>query len=376
MNSRILAVARKELLQLLRDKKSLPLIFIVPIIQVILFGYVTAMDIKHIGYAVLDRDQSAISREIVAKIDVSGYFENHGLVADYKAMEQLLDRGEIRIGLVFPAGFSRQVRAGQRPALQVLIDGTDSNTAAIAQNYFANIIRGYAERISSEQYLRQGIKIDQLRPLILKSRNYYNPELRMANYMIPGISVLVLILITTMLTALSIVKEKEQGTIEQIMVTPIKPWEFILGKLLPFPLVGLIDMFLVLTVGGLWFGVPLRGGYGLLFLGALLFIMTNLGIGLLISSISRTQQQAMLSTVFILIPSILLSGFVFPIANMPKALQVLTYLIPARYFLEVIRGVYLKGIGFRYLYPQLLLLLLFGVLVLGVSISKFKKQLE
>ena len=206
-------------------------------------------------------------------------------------------------------------------------------------------------------------------------RIYYNPELRSVNYMVPGIMVLVLLLITTMLTALSVVKEKELGTIEQIMVTPLKPWEFIVGKILPFPVIGMIDVLLVIAVIHFWFHVPMHGSIWLLLFCAVLFLMTTLGMGLLISTVSKTQQQAMLTAVFFFIPNMMLSGFIFPISNMPKFFQIISFFIPGRYFIEIVRGIYLKGLGISFLYPQMLALTVIGVLILWYAVRNVKKQL-
>jgi ABC-2 type transport system permease protein len=375
MNIRVLAIAQKEVFQLLRDKKVIPMILILPIIQVILFGYVAATDVKNIKFGVLDQDKSSISRQIVSKIEKSGFFINQGLFRDYPQLERAIDSGKVRIGLVIPAGFNQKLLSRKQPALQVIIDGTDSNTASIAQNYFLTNINSLGEQIMKERLAKTGVSVQSLQPVALKYRVYYNPEQRSVNYMVPAVTALVLLLITTMLTALSIVKEKEAGTIEQIMVTPVKPWEFILGKLLPFPFIGLVDVFLVVAIGALWFAVPIKGSILLLMVCSALFLLTTLGMGLLISTVSSTQQQAMLSTIFFLIPNILLSGFIFPVSNMPKALQWITIIIPARYFIEIIRGIYLKGIGIDRLYPQMLALAVIGVLILAYSVRSFRKQL-
>lgn len=375
MNIRILSIAKKELSQLFRDRRALPIILVMPIIQVILFGYVTGSELKNIQFAVCDRDNSATSRQMIAKIEHSRYFVNQGATRDATALEGLMDAGAIKIGLVIPAAFERDLRRGAQPKAQVLIDGTDSNTATIAQNYFLSIIQSMAQQIAKERLAQAGRPPGSGAPVHLNYHVYYNPELKSVYYMVPGVTVTVLLLITMMLTSLSIVREKEKGTIEQIMVTPVKSWEFILGKLLPYPIIGMIDVFLVGTVGSLWFGIPIHGSILLLLLSSLLFLMTTLGLGLLISTISSTQQQAMLSTMFFLIPNILLSGFVSPIANMPQVLQWLTYLIPARYFMEIVRGIYLKGVGIDYLYPQLLALAAIGVAILGYAVKGFRKQL-
>ncbi len=375
MKTRIMAVAKKEVLQLLRDRRIIPMVLLVPIIQVILFGYVVAAEIKNINFAVLDWDHSTESRQIVSKIEHSGYFINRGQVSNYHELERLLDEGQIKLGLVIRSGFKRQMLRNETPKLQVLVDGTDSNTSAVAQTHLMSILNQHATELMQQKLLKVGFEVKTANPLELRTRVYYNPELRMVNFMVPGVMVQVLLLITTMLTALAIVREKETGTIEQLMVTPLKPWELMLGKLLPFPLIGLLDAILAMLAGLWWFKVPIVGNFWLLLVGTAVFLITTLGMGLLISTLSSTQQQAMLSTIFFLIPNMLLSGFIFPIANMPKFLQYFTLIIPARYFIEIIRGIYLKGLGLNYLYPQFVALLILGSLVLLYAVKNFRKQL-
>jgi ABC-2 type transport system permease protein len=375
MNTRIWAIAKKEVIQLLHEPRTLAMVFVLPVVMVLVFGYVAGADIKNVKFAVVDHDQTPLSREMVAKIEHSSFFINQGFLATEAQLGPKLDAGDIKIGLVIPKGFSRDIDRHQQPQIQVLIDGTDSNTATIAQNYFLSIISSLSQSISRAAILKSGSSQSLTLPINFMYRVYYNPELKAAYYMVPGVTIMVLLLITTMLTALSIVKEKERGTIEQIMVTPVKAWELVLGKLLPFPFIGMMDVLLVGLVASLWFGVPIRGSITLLLCCSALFLMTTLGLGLMISTVSSTQQQAMLSTMFILIPNILLSGFVSPIANMPKVLQWLTYIIPARYFMEIIRGIYLKGIGIRYLYPQMLALAAIGIIILAYSVKGFHKQL-
>ena len=375
MNGRVWAIAKKEVVQLIHEPRTVAMIFVVPVIMVLVFGYVAGADIKNIKFAVVDYDKSTVSRELIAKIEHSQFFINRGEVSTEAKIGPGLDAGKIKIGLVIPKNFARDIDKYKKPQIQVLVDGTDSNTATIAQGYFLSIINSLSQQISRNEMLKSGSSRSMSSPIHFNYRVYYNPELKAAYYMIPGVTVMVLLLITTMLTALSIVKEKERGTIEQIMVTPVKSWELILGKLLPFPFIGMMDVLLIGLVASLWFGVPIRGSIVLLLCCSGLFLMTTLGLGLLISTVSSTQQQAMLSTMFLLLPNILLSGFVSPIANMPKVLQWLTFIVPARYFIEIIRGIYLKGIGIRYLYPQMLALAVIGILILGYSVKGFHKQL-
>ena len=372
MNLRILAIARKEILQLRRDKRSLAMILLLPVFQIIIMGYVVGADVKNIHYAVLDRDHSSLSREMVRKIDASGYFIDRGPLNDDEQLDRMLDAGLIKIGLVIPAGFSRERQRGIRPALQVVVDGSDSNTATIAQNYFLGIINHYADQLSSQRLFERNIEVAS--PIVLKNRFYFNPELKMVNFMVPGVMIHILILIMTMLIALSLVKEKEMGTMEQLLVTPVKPWELLLGKLLPFPGIGLLLAIVTIGLGSLWFAVPVKGSIPLLFLGVALFIFNVLGMGLCIANVSKTQQQAMISTIFFLIPNVLLSGFFFPIDNMPPFLQWITWLIPGRYFIAISRGIYLKGIGMAYLYPQMIALFISGAGVLAYAVLKFQKR--
>jgi ABC-2 type transport system permease protein len=371
MNLRIMAIAQKEILQLLRDKRSVAMILLFPIFQIIIMGYVVGADVKNIHYAVCDRDHSRVSREIVRKIDASGYFVNQGAVNSDAQLGQMLDNGAIKIGLVIPDGFSRDLYRGTTPILQVLVDGSDSNTATVAQNYFLSILNNYQAQISQTRFLQAQIPVVQ--PVILKSRLEYNPELKMVNFMIPGVMVHILIFIMALQIALSVVKERELGTMEQLLVTPLKPWELILGKLLPYPPLGLILATVTILLGSLWFAVPIKGSILLLLCSVMLFLLNTLGLGLLIAVISKTQQQAMICTLFCLIPNVLLSGFMFPISNMPVVLQWVTLLIPARYFIEINRMIYLKGIGITYFYPQMLALLLIGTMMVAVAIRKFHK---
>ena len=375
MKMRMMAVAKKEVLQLLRDRRIIPMVLLVPILQVILFGYVVAAEIKNINFAVLDGDRSTESRQIVSKIEHSGYFIKYSNVNDYQELEKLLDGGKVKLGLVIMSGFKRQMLRNEAPTLQVLVDGTDSNTSAIAQTHLMSILNQHATELMNQKLIKVGFDLRVANPLNLRSRIYYNPELRMVNFMVPGVMAQVLLLITTMLTALAIVREKEVGTIEQLMVTPLKPWELMVGKLLPFPIIGLLDAILAMLVGLWWFKVPIVGNLWLLLAGTSVFLITTLGMGLLISTLSSTQQQAMLSTIFFLIPNMLLSGFIFPIANMPKFLQYVTLIIPARYFIEIIRGIYIKGLGLNYLYPQFLALFVLGIAVLFYAVKNFRKQL-
>lgn len=364
----------KEFLQIRRDKRMLPLILLAPVVQVVLLGYAATVDVKNIRLAVYDADRSSASRSYVERFTATGYFTVIGYVDDPRELGAVLDRGGATLAVHIPRHFARDVGTGRPVRLQLLADGSDANTANISLNYAAQITAGYAESIVTERLARiGGINVPRVSA---ETRIWYNPDLRSANYMVPGVVALILMIITTTFSAAAIVREKEAGTIEQILVTPIKPFQFILGKLLPFTIIGMVEVGLVLGVAVAWFNVPLRGSVALLFGLCGLFILTTLGLGLFVSTISRTQQQAMMTAqFFIFFPFLFLSGFTFPIDNMPPVIQTLTYGIPLRYFIEIVRGLFLKGVGLEVLWPQALALLIFGVGILGLSVAGFRKRL-
>lgn len=364
----------KEFLQIRRDKRMLPLILLAPVVQVILLGYAATVDVKNIRLAVYDGDRSAESRAYVERFVATGYFTVVEQTDDPRMLDGALDAGRAILAVHIPLHFGRDLAAGRQVRVQLLADGTDANTANISLNYAAQITAGFAENLIIERMARMGgLSVPRVSA---ETRIWYNPDLRSANYMVPGVVAMILMIITTTFAAAAIVREKESGTIEQILVTPIRPHQFILGKLLPFTIIGLVDVALVLGVAVTWFDIPLRGSVLLLFVLCLLFILTTLGLGLFVSTISRTQQQAMMTAqFFIFFPFIFLSGFTFPIENMPPLIQWLTYGIPLRYFITIVRGLFLKGVGMEVLWPQALALLIFGVGILGLSVRGFRKTL-
>lgn len=364
----------KEFLQIRRDKRMLPLILLAPVFQVILLGYAATVDVKNIRLAVRDGDRSAASRAYVERFVATGYFTIVEQTDDPRALDAALDAGRALLGLSIPRHFARDLGAGRQVQVQVMADGSDANTANIGLQYAAQITAGYAETLLAGRFLRMGGR--SVPVVAAQTRIWYNPDLRSANYMVPGVVAMILMIITTTFAAVAIVREKESGTIEQILVTPIRPHQFILGKLLPFTILGLADVALVLGVAVAWFGIPLRGSILLLFFLCLLFILTTLGLGLFVSSISRTQQQAMMTAqFFVFFPMLFLSGFTFPIENMPAIIQAVTYAIPIRYFISIVRGLFLKGVGMEVLWPQALALFLFGIAILGLSVAGFRKKL-
>jgi ABC-2 type transport system permease protein len=377
MLARLKQMLIKEFIQVFRDKRTRFVLFVPPIIQMLIFGYAATFEIHHVPTVVLDLDHSQESRELVSRFTSSPYFDVQRQLSDYRQIGDLIDRGDATIGLEINAGFAQNLRKGQTAPLQVIVDATNSNTALIASGYISQIALAFAQRYQQDRISRISPQIIEKIPSVqLEQRPWYNPDLRSRWFFVPGIiGSLTLVLVVT-LTAFAVVREREIGTLEQIMVTPIRPAEFILGKTLPFFLIGLFDVSLIATVGTLWFQVPFRGQILVLFAGAVLFLLCMLGVGLLISTVSSTQQQAMVTAFFFIMPAITFSGFGFPISTMPQWLQYLTYLSPLRYFLIVLRGTYLKGVGMEILWPQMLAMAGLGIGLLSVAVLRFHKALD
>jgi ABC-2 type transport system permease protein len=385
MIERVMVMIRKELIQALRNPRMRVLLFMPPIIQLIIFGYAANMDVESARIAWMDMDRTPESRELLAAFAGSGRFELVGMPERDQEMQRLLDRGEADAVVRVLPGFARDLQRGRTAAVQVLVDGTTSNIASIVAAYATQTIGRFSrQKLEESQRDRlvgrtaaTGGPVNLGAPrLTAEARVWFNPDMRSRNYFVPGVVVNIITLITLMLTAMAIVREKEIGTMEQLMVTPIRPVELMLGKTIPFAGVGLVDTLLVVAVSLLVFKVPFRGSFLLLMFAALLFLMTTLGAGLFISTVSRTQQQAMLATFLFFMPFFLLSGFAFPVRNMPEPVQYLTYLNPVRYFLEIARGIFLKGAGVDVLWPQLVALGVFGTAILALSAARFHKKLE
>ena len=370
--SRVLTLIKKEFIQIRRDRRLLPIILILPVMQLILLGYAVSSDIKNLTTAICDLDRTPASRALADRFSTSGYFDIRYHLPDERRIKTLMDAGQVRVGIVIPPRFGASLARQETATVQLLLDGTDSNTASVAQGYVTQITNAEASRILVERLGPKAIP-----PLAVDAsvRVWFNPYLKSVNFMVPGVVALILTIVTMTMTATAIVKEKERGTIEQLIVSPIRPYELMLGKAVPFVLIGYADILLVVLVGVFWFRVPIAGSFPLLLGLSGLFIMTTLGLGLLISTVSQTQQQAMMLGFFVNPPFMLLSGFIFPIASMPQPMQYLTYLISLRYFLVIIRGIFLKGVGLDVLWPQALALLIFGVSVLTLSVLRFQKHL-
>lgn len=373
MFERIAQMLIKEFIQILRDPRMRTVIFVMPLVQTLVFGYAVTTDVTRIPTAIFDLDNSRASRELTARFTGSGYFDVAAYVDREDQARDLVDHGTVKAVLQMNKGFGDDLRAGRTAAVQVIVDGTDSNTAGIVLNYAGQIAGRFSETVLQTRIIRAtGAPATPAR-VTVETRAWFNENLESRNFYVPGVIVLIVTLVTLMLSSMAVVREKEIGTIEQIMVTPIKQAEFILGKTLPFALIGFADVALVTVMAAYWFDVPVRGSLWLLIGATSLYLMSTLGIGLLISTISRTQQQAMMSAFFYYFPAMLLSGFVFPIANMPEAVQWLTYLNPLRYFLVIIRGIFLKGVGPEILWPQMAALFILGTVTLWVATRRFQK---
>jgi len=369
MMDRIKNIILKEFIQTFRDKRTRFVLFITPLIQLMMFGYVVTTDVNHISTAFLDLDHSYESRELARRLEASGYFQIAHTPSSPSEMTALLDAGKILCAIQINRGFSKDIKKGNTADIQVIVDGSDSNTATIALNYGSGIITKYAEDMSGSGSKIKAGKTD------FRMRVWYNPNLRSRNYNVPGVIASILMLTCLMLTSMAIVREREIGTMEQLMVTPIKPIELMLGKTIPFAVIGIIDMLLVTAVGLFWFDIPMKGSLLFLLAGTAVYLLSVLGIGLFISTVSRTQQQALMVTFFFNMPALLLSGFTFPIENMPKIFQYITYLNPFRYFLIIIRGIFLKGNGMSILWPEMAALLILGIFIIGASTLRFQKRL-
>ena len=375
MLERIKHMLIKEFIQIFRDPRMKGVIFLMPIIQALVFGYAVTTDVKHIRTAVYDLDNSVASRELLTRFERSGYFDITQYIDRESRIRELMDRGLVKAVLQMNRGFGEALRTGGTARLQLILDGTDSNTAGVVLNYGAKIAGQFSEQVLVTRLTRLAGSGQQPGRVDLQTRAWFNENLESRNFYVPGVIAVLVMLVTLMLTSMAVVREKEIGTMEQIMVTPITPLEFILGKTVPFALIGFADVIIITLIGIVWFEVPIRGSLVLLFMATALYLMTTLGAGLLISTVSQTQQQAMMSAFLFYFPAVLLSGFMFPIANMPEPIQWLTYLNPLRYFLVIIRGVFLKGVGMGILWPQMAALAALGVATLWFTSKRFKKSL-
>jgi ABC-2 type transport system permease protein len=369
---RIREMVRKEFIQLFRDRKNRVVLVMAPLIQLLVFGYVVNYDIRDIRVALIDQAETRESRLMMDAFTAGRIFRITHRPADSRGMEELFLAGRADLGIKIPPDFSSRIRRGETAAVQILVDGSMSNMASVRISYAVMVLDRLNRELLRElhgQDLNYG-KIDA------RIRTWYNPNLDSQNFFVPGIVAFVIMLISLLLTSIAIIKERENGTMEQLIVTPLKPIELIIGKTIPYTIISIAQMVFVMLFALYWFDIPLAGSLLALFLATCLFLLSTLGIGLFISTVSKTQQQAMMTTFFFILPFFMLSGFVFPIANMPEVVQGLTYLNPLRYFLIIIRGIFLKGVGLHILWPQYAALAVIGVLVFAGAVVRFRKRLD
>lgn len=377
MINRLLSLIRKEFLQIVRDPRTLGITIAMPAVMLFMLGYAITNDVRNIALAVFDQDQTPASRRLISAYQVADYFKLAYFVSSAEEMRQLIDNNSARAGLIIPPGYGRTLAAGHSAKVAFIIDGSDPTVAGSALSAAVLIGQSLSTSIMLEQFEKRGMSNVVVKPPIdVLTQVLYNPAMVSANYMIPALIGQILQFLTSFLTATSIVRERERGTIEQLIVTPLRAWELIVGKLAPYVLISFMDTIEILVVGILLFRIPINGSLILLLFMAALFLITTLGIGLFISTIANTQQEAMLTAMFTILPSIFLSGFFFPLAAMPKWLQIISYIIPLRYFLIIARGIVLKGVGFQALWPETIALTIFAVVVMGAAALRFRKNLE
>jgi ABC-2 type transport system permease protein len=365
----------KEFLQIRRDRKMIPVIFVAPVVQITVFGFAVNTDVRDVPTVLVDQDRSAASRDLVSRFEESGYFEVVGTEETAAAVDRWLVTSRAQMGLVIAPGFGAAIASGRTAALQVVADGADAASANVALGYAASLANEYGAQLLARSAPASGAP--PAGQLTLVPRVFYNPDLKSRWFYVPAVLALILMVMTLLLSAMGVVREKEIGTMEQIIVTPIRPWQLLVGKLAPFAIIGLFQMVVATAVTVFGFGVPLRGSFALLLGLTFLFILGNLGLGLLISTLVENQQQAMMGAVLGgMVPMIYLSGLIFPIENMPPAIQLATYAIPLRYYAEIIRGVFLRGSGLDVLWPEAAILLGMGVAILTVASLRFRKRLD
>jgi ABC-2 type transport system permease protein len=383
MLERISAIVRKELSQMFRNRRTRWFLFVPPMFQLIIFGYAVNLDVDNLRMAWMDMDQSPQSHDLLAAFQGSGRFLLTALPQNEKDIQNILDHGDAQVVVRVLPGFGRDILLGRPTSAQILVDGTNSNTASLASAYTTQLIANYSASLAAPQQQSRMMARAHMGTMSLhtpritnNARVWFNPDLKSRNYFVPGVVCNLIMVVTVMLTAMGIVREKEIGTMEQLMVTPIRPLELMIGKMIPAAMVGFMDLILMTSAALLIFSIPFRGNPFLLGLSAACFLLTSLGIGLFISTIANTQQQAIMSSSLIAIPTFMLSGFAYPIHNMPIAVQYFTYLNPLRYLIEIVRGIFLKGTGMEALWPQLAALLVYGVTVMGLSATSFRKKLD
>jgi ABC-2 type transport system permease protein len=376
MNTRLLSLIRKEFIQIRRDPRTLALILIIPIMQLFLLGYAATNDVRNIPLAVYDQDRGPEARALLDAYHAADYFQLTYEVDSEDELRDLIDRGDARAGLIIPADYSTQIKSGGAAAVAFVLDGSDPTVASTALSASQLIGQAHATQILDIRLLRRGQSAAIQLPVEVRTQVWYNPDLVSAHFMIPGVIGTILFALTSILTATAIVRERERGTIEQLIVTPIRPWELVVGKILPYVVLAFMNTLEVLALGHWWFGVPIRGSFWLILGLSGLFLLSSLGIGMLGSTIANTQQEAMLTVWMTLLPSIFLSGFFFPLEAMPRVLQWISYIFPLRYYLVIIRSLMLKGVGAEAVQDEILALAIFGIAIMSIAALRFRKRLD
>lgn len=375
-NTRLRSLIRKEFIQISRDKRTLILVLVIPIMQLFLLGYAATNDIRNVPLAVYDQDHSSSARALLDAYRAADYFTITFDANSETELRDLIDRGEARAGMIIPAGYGNDIQGGQPAQVVFVLDGSDPTIASTALSAAQLIGQAHSTKILQARLVRRGLATAIQSPVEVSTTVWYNPDLISAHFMIPGVIGMILFALTSILTASAIVRERERGTIEQLIVTPIRPWELVVGKLLPYVILALLNAFEVLAIGHYWFGVPIRASLWLIAGASLLFLLSSLGIGLLASTIANTQQEAMLTVWMLMLPSIFLAGFFFPLEAMPKVLQWISYVFPLRYYLVIIRSLMLKGVGISAIQLDLIALAIFGIAIMTLAALRFRKRLD
>jgi ABC-2 type transport system permease protein len=375
MNSRLISIIRKEFIQIFRDPRTLVLIIVMPMLQLFLLGYAATTDVKNIAIAVWDQSHSPQARALLDAFRSANYFSIDYFVGSDQEYRELIEAGDIRAALIIPPDYEQRLLEG-KAQISLVLDGSDATVGGTALNTARLIGQSYATKVLAEQAALTGRPFSFNPPLDVRTQVWYNPDLIAAYFNVPGVIGMILYFITTLLTASSIVRERERGTIEQLIVTPIRSWELVVGKILPYSLLALIDMVEILVIGHLWFKVPIKGDLGLIFVLSGLFLISSLGIGIFASTVANTQQEAFITVMVTMLPSIFLSGFFFPIEAMPKFLQYVSAIVPLRYYLVIIRALLLKGVGLAALQNEVIALTIFAVVIMGVAALRFRKRLD
>ena len=375
MNSRLISIIRKEFIQIFRDPRTLALILVMPIIQLFLLGYAATTNVKNVPIAVWDQSRSTESRSLLDAFRAADYFTISYDVHSQEEIQILIEKGDVRGALVIPPDYARKLLEGNAQ-VSMILDGSDATVGSTALSTAKLIGQSHSIKVLTEQAARQGRAAAVQPPLDVRTQVWYNPDLRSAYFMIPGVIGMVLYAIMAMLTATAVVRERERGTIEQLIVTPIRSWELIVGKVMPYVILGFFDLAEVLLIGHFWFDVPIRSNLFLVVGTAGLLLLSSLGIGLFASTIANTQQEALLTVFVTILPGVFISGFLFPLEAMPRFLQIVSYAIPLRYYLVIVRSLLLKGVGFAALQNEIISLALFGVIIMGAAALRFRKRLD